>query len=177
MHFFLAYASNPIFMLLFGKCSDFGIGWIFMFSNKIAENLMEQDILQASDQIKFRFGLESINPQSPHFLTCLCIGIFLHCFFDTLLFLFIFPIFHQYLHGLHAENKARCYIASVCIYCIGIWLYYFLNIQILQFSAFVVFLLVSFIIIRDNMYSSSLMSLPLSRTPYAFFVVCVLIGI
>lgn len=147
-----------------------------MFSNKITENLVEREILETSDQIKFRFGLEVLVHNLLISLTCVCVGIILHCFFDTLLFLFIFPIFHQYLHGLHAETKAKCYFASVCIYCIGIWLYQFLNVQILQLITFVVFLFVSILIIRDNMYSSSLMSLPLSRTPYAFFVACFVIG-
>lgn len=142
----------------------------------ITSNLIQKDILKDSDKVKFQFGLEVLLHNLAIFISCICIGLFLHLFWETVLFLIVFPTLHQYFHGLHAETKARCYIGSVCIYCIGIWAYLFLNVYILQIFTFLVFLLTSLIIIRENLYSSSLMSLPLSRTPYAFFVVCFLIG-
>lgn len=87
-------------------------------SDRIANLLWEQGILQDDDVSKCSYGLDIFISSIAEVLSILIISAFVHNFAETLLFFTSFIPLRVYAGGYHAETRVKCFLMSIVVYVI-----------------------------------------------------------
>lgn len=105
---------------------------------RISNHLIALQILHPNEQTQFEFGLAIITHNCIISLCCLLIGIVLNDLYITVLFLITFSILRKHIDGMHAESKIKCIIASLCTYCMALWMCSVFPILTLQVTSLII---------------------------------------
>lgn len=116
-------------------------------SVKVVDSLIKNDIISNDDKTLYLFAVDQLFSLLLHIVTTLIIGALFGMFLESVVFLIAYIPIRQYAGGYHAKTPTRCYIISVVLtmvslYIIGlpIWSDYVI-LFVLSITSLIIFLL------------------------------------
>ena len=98
-----------------------------LISNKLVNKLIEYNLIKSEDKEIYTYGIKQMLFLSLNILTILILGIVSNKAFEIILFMITYIPIRIYAGGYHAKNHIRCYIFSILMLIVII---YILNITL-----------------------------------------------
>ena len=89
-------------------------------SDKIIHAMKNRNILIEEKIV--RFGLEIIFVKILFLAVIVSVGILMNCFLESIIFTISFSLIRQYGGGYHAESRKKCFVLSVLMLLVGIFI-------------------------------------------------------
>ncbi len=97
-----------------------GGGYVEKITDKIIFAMKKRNILIEEEIV--RFGLEIILLKIIFLAVIAAVGILMNCFLESIIFTLSFSLLRQYGGGYHAESKKKCFVLSVLMLHIGLFI-------------------------------------------------------